>query len=145
MNRSDIMRAVLSMNTGPELALRRALHRRGFRYRVCVAGLPGKPDIVFPRRRAIVFVHGCFWHGHDCSRGARIPRTNAAYWKEKRCRNAARDEAVRSALEALGWRVRVSWECDLKCIEKEANAIAGWLVECSGGLADDHSVSVSFN
>lgn len=135
MDRSDIMRRVRSANTGPELALRQALHRRGFRFRICVAGLPGRPDLVFPRRRAIVFVHGCFWHGHDCPRGARAPRANAAYWASKICRNAARDDANRAALEALGWRVRVSWECDLKCIEKEANSVAGWLLAIDGGVS----------
>ncbi len=135
MDRSDIMRAVRSANTGPELALRRALHRRGFRYRICVAELPGKPDIVFPGRRAIVFVHGCFWHGHGCSRGARTPRTNVAYWTEKIRRNAARDNANQATLEALGWRVRVSWECDLKCVEKEANSVAGWLLAFDSGVS----------
>ena len=89
--RSYIMSRVKTKDTGPELLLRRALHKRGYRYRVNVKKLPGKPDIVFPSRRKLVFVHGCFWHGHDC-RWGRPPKSNAEYWKPKVRANRKRDE-----------------------------------------------------
>ncbi len=127
--RSEIMRAVKGANTKPEVALRKALFARGFRYRINVGDLPGKPDIVFPGRRAIIFVHGCFWHGHDCARGARTPKTNALYWREKIERNRLRDKKVIAALQRHGWSVIISWECDLKDLPEEANKIAGWLVK----------------
>lgn len=123
------MRAVKSKDTKPELILRRALHRRGLRFRLNVRHLPGTPDLVFPRFRAIVFVHGCFWHGHDCPRGARIPKTNTDYWLGKIDRNKTRDAANCAALEALGWRVQTVWECDLKAVEPVANAVAKWIRE----------------
>ena len=125
--RSDIMRAVKGRDTKPEIALRKALHAKGFRYRLNVSDLPGKPDIVFPRYHAVLFVHGCFWHGHDCARGSRTPKTNAAYWREKIRRNVKRDHAAIAALQRHGWDVKISWECDLKDLSKEANKIAGWL------------------
>ena len=126
--RSAVMRAVKGKNTAPEIALRKALFKRGFRYRLNVADLPGKPDLVFPRYRAIIFVHGCFWHGHDCARGARPPKTNADYWRAKIARNVKRDHAAIDALQRDGWRVYVSWECDLKRIDEEADKAAGWLL-----------------
>ena len=89
--RSRVMRAVRGKDTRPELRVRRLLHRLGYRYRLHVAGLPGKPDLVFPARARVIFVHGCFWHGHDCLRGARPPRANAAYWTAKIARNVERD------------------------------------------------------
>ncbi|MBI1393667.1 MAG: DNA mismatch endonuclease Vsr [Alphaproteobacteria bacterium] len=125
--RSRIMRAVKSSNTGPERALRRALHARGFRFRLNDASLPGAPDIVLPRWRAVIFVHGCFWHRHDCPRGARTPATNVDYWTRKLSRNAERDRENAKALRALGWRVRIVWECELKPIDGAANAAARWL------------------
>lgn len=108
------MRAVKSAGTGPERALRSALHAEGFRFRLHRKDLPGTPDIVFPATRLAVFVHGCFWHGHDCARGARIPKTNTEYWLAKIARNRARDAAAQQALEAQGWRVVVAWECAIK-------------------------------
>lgn len=125
--RSEIMRAVRSADTGPELALRKALHAKGFRYRLNVKDLPGKPDLVFPKHRAVLFVHGCFWHGHDCPRGRRRPKTNAAYWQAKIARNVERDRETIAALQRHGWYVKISWECDLKDLPREANKIAGWL------------------
>jgi len=127
--RAEIMRAVRSADTRPEIALRKALFAKGFRYRVNVRGLPGRPDIVFPARQAVVFVHGCFWHGHDCKRGARTPKTNAAYWRSKIARNIARDERAVAALRAAGWRVRIVWECELKAsvLNRTADAVARWL------------------
>jgi len=125
--RSDIMRAVKSASTGPEIALRKALHAKGFRYRLNVTDLPGRPDLVFPKYRAVIFVHGCFWHGHDCARGARVPKSNTDYWRAKIARNVKRDHETIAALQRHGWYVKVSWECDLKDLRKEANKVAGWL------------------
>lgn len=112
--RSRTMRAVRSKDTKPELTLRRLLHRAGYRFRLHRKDLPGSPDLVFPRRKAVIFVHGCFWHGHDCKRGARAPKANAEYWTAKIARNIARDARSREALQAAGWRVSVVWECQLK-------------------------------
>ena len=108
------MRAVKSRDTGPELAVRKLLRAIAPGYRLHSAELPGKPDIVYGSRRLAIFVHGCFWHGHDCARGARRPRTNAAYWRAKIARNLARDEANVKALAERGWRVLVIYECALK-------------------------------
>jgi DNA mismatch endonuclease (patch repair protein) len=112
--RSAVMRRVKGRNTTPELKVRRALTALGARYRLHRTDLPGKPDIVMPGRRLAIFVHGCFWHGHDCARGARVPKDNRDYWIGKVARNRARDERSREALAALGWRVETIWECDLK-------------------------------
>lgn len=112
--RSRVMRAVRGKDTGPELAVRKALTRLGARYRLHRKDLPGKPDIVLPGRRLAIFVHGCFWHGHDCARGSRVPKTNVDYWTAKVGRNVERDARSREALAALGWRVETLWECDLK-------------------------------
>jgi DNA mismatch endonuclease (patch repair protein) len=108
------MRAVRSRDTAPEMQVRRMLHAMGYRYRLHRADLPGKPDIVFAGRRRAIFVHGCFWHGHDCRRGARIPATNTAYWRAKIARNVARDRETLARLAALGWAALVIWECDLR-------------------------------
>ena len=126
--RSEIMRAVKSKDTKPEVALRKALFAKGFRYLLNVKDLPGKPDVVFPKYRAVLFVHGCFWHGHDCPRGARRPQTNPEYWRSKIARNRKRDHNAVAALQRRGWSVKISWECDLKHLPEEANKIAGWLV-----------------
>lgn len=110
--RSAVMRAVKSRNTTPELAVRRAAHSLGLRFRLRRDDLPGKPDLVFPARRIALFVHGCFWHGHDCPRGTRIPQTNRAYWQAKIAHNMARDSASAAALKNLGWTPRTLWECE---------------------------------
>jgi DNA mismatch endonuclease (patch repair protein) len=112
--RSSVMRQVKAQNTTPELAVRKTLTKLGARYRLHRKDLPGKPDIVLPGRRLALFVHGCFWHGHDCARGARVPKQNRDYWVAKVERNRARDVKHREALAALGWRVETIWECDLK-------------------------------
>ncbi|MEO0398627.1 MAG: very short patch repair endonuclease [Pseudomonadota bacterium] len=125
--RSAIMRSVKSANTKPEVRLRRALHRRGLRYRLNVRHLPGSPDLVFPRYRAVIFVHGCFWHGHDCPRGARQPKNNAEYWRAKIQRNKDRDASVLAALADLGWRTKVSWECEQRRLDELADALANWV------------------
>src|SRR5688500_6394743 len=112
--RSAVMRQVKGRNTTPVLAVRKALTRLGARYRLHRADLPGKPDIVMPGRRLALFVHGCFWHGHDCARGARVPKQNRDYWVAKVSRNVARDQRSRAALADQGWRVEAVWECELK-------------------------------
>ena len=117
------MRAVKSRDTTPELAVRRVLSAAGIGYRLGGGGLPGKPDLVMKGRRTAVFVHGCFWHGHDCPRGARRPKANAAYWTGKIERNRLRDAAARTALVAAGWRVVTVWECGLKTPEFGARLV----------------------
>jgi DNA mismatch endonuclease (patch repair protein) len=112
--RSAVMRRVKGRDTTPELKVRRALTALGARYRLHRKDLPGSPDIVMPGRRLVLFVHGCFWHGHDCARGSRVPKQNRDYWVGKVARNTARDVQSRAALAALGWRVETIWECDLK-------------------------------
>ena len=108
------MQAVKSKDTAPELAVRRMVHGAGFRYRLHRRDLPGCPDLVFPSRRKVIFVHGCFWHGHDCARGARVPKTNTDYWTAKVRRNAARDRSAKQDLKKGGWSVFVAWECQMK-------------------------------
>jgi DNA mismatch endonuclease (patch repair protein) len=112
--RSAVMRRVKGRDTSPELKVRKALTRLGARYRLHRKDLPGAPDVVLPGRRLALFVHGCFWHGHDCARGARVPKQNRDYWVGKVARNRARDARSLAALEALGWRAEVVWECELK-------------------------------
>ena len=112
--RSAVMRAVPAKDSTAELKVRRLLTGLGARYRLHRRDLPGSPDIVFPSRRLALFVHGCFWHGHDCARGARVPKSNTAYWIAKVARNRARDAAADAALSAQGWRAVTIWECELK-------------------------------
>jgi DNA mismatch endonuclease (patch repair protein) len=111
------MRAVKSRDTRPELIVRKLLWSMAPGYRLCRADLPGKPDIVYARRRLAIFVHGCFWHGHDCARGARAPKNNAAYWSAKIARNRARDEKTLQTLAAQGWRTIVVYECALRDLD----------------------------
>lgn len=125
--RSRIMRAVKGEDTAPEIAVRSMVHRMGFRFRLHRKDLAGNPDLVFPRLQKIVFVHGCFWHGHDCARGARIPKANAGYWRAKIARNSVRDAANLRALKAEGWRVAVVWECALKNPARVASRLARFL------------------
>jgi DNA mismatch endonuclease (patch repair protein) len=113
-DRSAVMRAVKSRDTGAERAVRAILRPLASGYRLHRADLPGKPDIVYGPRKLAIFVHGCFWHGHDCPRGARMPKTNADYWRAKIARNRARDEKALAALAALGWRTMVVYECELR-------------------------------
>ncbi|PZO88857.1 MAG: very short patch repair endonuclease [Sphingomonas sanxanigenens] len=108
------MRSVKSRDTAPELAVRRAATSLGYRYRLHRASLPGKPDLVFGPRRKVVFVHGCFWHGHDCSRGSREPKSNSDYWRAKITRNRERDANAIAALQKAGWQTLVIWECETR-------------------------------
>ena len=112
--RSAVMRRVKGQNTKPEMIVRRMLWRLGARYRLHRRDLPGAPDIVLAGRKLVVFVHGCFWHGHNCARGARVPKANRDYWLTKVGRNRERDVEHRARLEAMGWRVLTIWECDLR-------------------------------
>jgi DNA mismatch endonuclease (patch repair protein) len=106
------------------MIVRKALTRLGARYRLHRADLPGRPDIVMPGRKLAIFVHGCFWHGHDCPRGARVPKQNRDYWVEKVARNVTRDARNGDALATLGWRVEVVWECDLRDAEGMESRLA---------------------
>jgi DNA mismatch endonuclease (patch repair protein) len=127
--RSWIMRQVRSQHTAPELLVRSIAHRLGYRFRLHRKDLPGAPDLVFPARRKIIFVHGCFWHGHPCRRGARLPKTNADYWREKIARNHKRDQQHRRHLRQLGWSVLILWECQLRDQERVALRLARFLGE----------------
>lgn len=109
--RSDVMRAVKSGDTTPELVVRRLIHAMGFRYRLHGADLPGKPDIVLPRHGKAIFVHGCFWHRHACRAGQSTPATRLDYWQAKFDRNVVRDRSNLRKLRRLGWSVLVVWEC----------------------------------
>ncbi len=122
--RSAVMRAVPAKGSSAELKVRRLLTDMGLRYRLHRKDLPGSPDVVMAKRRLAIFVHGCFWHGHDCARGARVPKTNADYWTAKVARNRARDARVQAELGALGWRAEVIWECELKAPDRLETKLA---------------------
>jgi len=111
--RSRMMAAVKGKNTKPELIVRSALHRRGFRFRLHRKDLPGKPDLVFTGRSAVIFVHGCFWHGHDCHL-FRWPKSREDFWRDKIAKNIERDRRQYHTLAETGWRIGVVWECALK-------------------------------
>jgi len=126
--RAAVMRAVKARDTGPELKVRALVRALGHRYRLDARDLPGRPDIVQRGRRKAIFVHGCFWHGHDCPRGARAPKANADYWRAKIARNRARDAAAIEALAAAGWSCATVWECALKdctAVSDELEAFLG--------------------
>ena len=111
--RSAQMSRIRGSNTKLEVLVRKGLHARGLRYRLGGAKLPGRPDIVLPKYRTVVFVHGCFWHGHDCPL-YRLPKTRPEFWADKIGKNRARDQRVTSELEAMSWRVLTVWECSLR-------------------------------
>lgn len=110
--RSYNMSRIRGKDTAPEILLRRTLHRAGFRYRLHVKDLPGKPDLVFPSRRTVIFVHGCYWHRHNCRYGRVRAKTNAAFWEKKIRGNVERDRKHVAALRHAGWRVLTVWECE---------------------------------
>lgn len=126
--RSRMMSSIRSRNTKPEMRVRQFLHRQGFRFRLHVRELPGKPDIVLPRYRAVIFVHGCFWHGHDCHI-FKMPQTRTAFWQEKIARNRTNDEKSNEKLLASGWRVGIVWECAIRNSDMEilGTRLAHWL------------------
>lgn len=117
--RSRMMAGIRAKNTKPEMFIRRGLHSMGFRYRLHDRLLPGKPDLVLPKYRAVIFVNGCFWHGHECAI-FKWPKTREAFWRQKIGRNKANDLRHSVALSALGWRTLVIWECAIKCEEHSA-------------------------
>ncbi|MCX7044376.1 MAG: very short patch repair endonuclease [Candidatus Sumerlaeota bacterium] len=119
VQRSRCMAAIRSKNTKPELFVRRIAHHLGFRFRLHCRNLPGKPDIVFPRHKKIIFVHGCFWHKHRCRFGCVKPATNFSYWERKRASNVQRDKIAHYKLRRLGWRVFVIWECQTQSKRSE--------------------------
>lgn len=128
-DRSARMRLVKQRDTAPEQALRHGLHRLGLRYRLGGRGLPGRPDLVFPRHGAAVFVHGCFWHHHRC-RAGRLPASNVEFWATKMATNMRRDRSTSDQLRALGWRVLTVWECQLSGRAKLARTVtrvARWI------------------
>lgn len=112
--RSELMSKVRSGGTKPELIVRRKLHSLGFRFRLHSKSLPGKPDIVLPKYRSVVFVHGCFWHHHKNCGKSKLPTSNAEFWREKIYSNVQRDARIVSELEELGWQVLIIWECETK-------------------------------
>ena len=111
------MARVRAANTGPEIAVRKVVHRLGYRFRLHRRDLPGTPDLVLPKYRAVVFIHGCFWHQHTCPRGRKQPGSNQEYWGRKLSRNVDRDAEARGALEAMGWRVLTIWECEIGALD----------------------------
>lgn len=125
--RSAIMARVKGKDTAPEMIVRRLAFSLGYRYRLHVATLPGKPDLVFPSRRKAIFVHGCFWHGHDCRAGRNRPASNLAYWGAKLDRNLARDRENQAHLKAAGWDTLALWECELRDAEKTAGRLRAFL------------------
>ncbi|KPC52028.1 very short patch repair endonuclease [Amantichitinum ursilacus] len=129
--RSRMMSGIRGKNTSPELILRHGLHARGLRYRLHVKTLPGKPDLVLPRHNAVVLIHGCFWHGHDC-RYFKVPQTRTEFWMGKINQNRARDQRDIAALQTLGWRVLVVWECAVRAARRNPeflliDYVAQWL------------------
>jgi DNA mismatch endonuclease (patch repair protein) len=131
------MRRVKGRDTGPERRVRKLIWSLGGRYRLNRADLPGKPDIVLASHRLVVFVHGCFWHGHDCARGARVPKANRDYWLGKVGRNRVRDKAAKAALQAAGWRVETIWECELKDEAALKARARGWMSPCTAPCVPD--------
>ena len=127
--RSAVMRAVKSRDTAPERTVRAMVCALGHgrHYRIGGRALAGKPDLVFSRKRQAIFVHGCFWHGHDCKRGARAPKDNAAYWRAKIAANRARDRGVQKALKAEGWKTLIVWECETRDAAKLSARLARFL------------------
>ena len=121
--RSALMARIRGTNTKPEVFVRSALHRAGFRFRLHGRTLPGRPDIVLAKHRTVVFVHGCFWHRHGCTLSSE-PATRRAFWREKFARNVARDRRTAAALRRAGWRVLTVWECSLRTAARREQAIA---------------------
>lgn len=130
--RSWNMSRIRGKDTGPEKTVRSLLHRLGYRFRLQRKDLPGRPDIVLPKYRTVIFVHGCFWHSHGC-KDSGIPKTNPDFWREKLELNKLRDERNRLKLEELGWKVLVVWECELKAEAKLADKISGALMSSLNG------------
>jgi DNA mismatch endonuclease (patch repair protein) len=131
------MSRIRSKDTGPEWAVRRLVHAMGFRYRLHVKRLPGRPDIVLPRHRKVILVHGCFWHAHGCETARRPPATHKRFWREKFARNAARDRLVLRELWQAGWKVLVVWECETKDPARLREILSAFLAPSSGSVNYD--------
>ncbi|WP_150047948.1 very short patch repair endonuclease [Methylomonas rhizoryzae] len=129
--RSGIMTSVKSKNTGPEVQIRKMLHALGYRYRLHRKELPGSPDIVFPGKRKAIFVHGCFWHGHDC-RWGKLPKSNIDYWQSKISDNISRDTRNQAALRLLGWSSLVVWQCELRNSDDLKTKLVRYLTDSEG-------------
>jgi DNA mismatch endonuclease (patch repair protein) len=127
------MSRVKATNTGPEFRVRRLIFSLGYRYRLHDARLPGRPDLVFPARRKVIFVHGCFWHGHSCKSGRKRPKANRGYWDAKLMRNKTRDRRTRAALARTRWGALVLWECQLKSSQALTRRITGFLEQGDRG------------
>jgi DNA mismatch endonuclease (patch repair protein) len=125
--RSFNMSRIRHRNTRPEMLVRSLVHRMGYRYRLHRKDLPGKPDLVFPSRRKIIFVHGCFFHMHDCRYGRVTPKTNAEFWQTKRLSNVERDRRNVAALKSVGWRVLEVWECQTRELESLETSLRKFL------------------
>ncbi|MBF0480547.1 MAG: DNA mismatch endonuclease Vsr [Desulfovibrionaceae bacterium] len=136
--RSRTMRAVHSRNTSAELTVRRQLRGLGLRgYRLHRKDLPGKPDVAFVGRKKAIFIHGCFWHGHDCPRGKREPATNVDYWRSKRERNRRRDAEHLAALARSGWSALIVWECELRDLAALGEKLLSFVVDSPNGNMPD--------
>lgn len=120
------MQSVKSADTGPEIAVRKLLFSRGYRFRLHCGSLPGKPDIVFPGKRKAIFVHGCFWHGHNCAKG-RAPKSRHDYWLPKLEANAERDRRKTAEIEASGWSVLVVWQCETADVDRLARKLVAFI------------------
>ena len=142
--RHRCMSHIRSKDTQPEWLVRRSVHAMGFRYRLHVKGLPGKPDLVLPRHRKIIFVHGCFWHAHGCRAAQRPPATHQRFWKEKFAANVRRDRQVLRQLWQAGWQVLVVWECETQEPERLRATLAAFLAPATRPanyeLADQHTL-----
>ncbi|WP_080411881.1 very short patch repair endonuclease [Burkholderia ubonensis] len=140
--RSRMMSSIRGKNTWPERTLRSLLFAKGLRYRLHVRDLPGSPDLVFPKHKAVVFVHGCFWHRHEGCRYATLPKANADFWKQKFQGNVDRDKRHIAMLRDLGWRVAVVWECSLKhSVNETVRTVDEWLRGEEGFLTVDVSLN----
>lgn len=133
--RSWLMSRIASRHTRPEIAVRRAAHAAGLRFRLHLRDLPGTPDLVFPRHRVALFVHGCFWHRHEGCRLASMPKSRTEFWEAKFAANVARDRRHALALEAAGWRTVTVWECEIRRSDMLARAIASVRIAVADGDA----------
>ena len=128
MDRSENMRAIRGKNSVPEITVRKLVHGLGYRFRLHRADLPGKPDLVFPARRKVIFVHGCFWHSHACKAGL-VPNSNREFWSQKLGRNKDRDMQNLQDLTSIGWDSLVIWQCELKQLDAVQERITKFLDE----------------
>jgi len=125
--RKTCMSNIKGKNTKPEVLVRKIVHSMGYRFRLHRKDLPGKPDLVFPRYRKVIFVHGCYWHMHNCKYGRVTPATNAEFWKNKRMSNVERDKNIAKKLIDLGWNILIIWECETKDIDNLTRELTGFL------------------